>query len=167
MNLFNETDFIEQMQYRGYSVLSITSMYGAIIDDEVVEKDQFFKTLNEWSKDDDKKFVLFQYSMIGEGINLSCLQGVVFMRQMKVSGVLQNIGRCIRLHPEDAEGMKNGTVIPGDSSTYKKPIGKVIVPVFDKTMKQVAASVGDLIDRTFIDGELVVEEIDRRKKKEN
>lgn len=163
-NLFSETDFIEQMNDRGYSVLSITSFYGATIDGDVVDKDSFFKTLNEWGQDDSKKFILFQYSMIGEGMNISCLESVVFMRQMKVSGVLQNIGRCIRLHPEDAAGMRNGTVVPGNPSTYKKPYGLVIVPTFNKTMERVASFVGGLIDRTFIDGEIVTEEVGKPKK---
>lgn len=165
--LFNETDFIEQMNNRGYSVMSITSMHGAFIDGETMEKDKFFKTLNEWGRDDTKKFILFQYSMIGEGINISQLSGVVFMRKMKVSGVLQNIGRCIRLHAKDAEGMRNGTVIPGDSSTYTKPVGWVIVPVFNKVQEQVAAFVEEIIDRTFNDGETVVEEVGAVKKKKD
>lgn len=163
--LFDETDFVEQMNDRGYSVMSITSMHGAFIDGESMEKDKFFKTLNEWGKDVNKKFILFQYSMIGEGINVSCLEGVVFMRRMKVSGVLQNIGRCIRLHPKDAEGMRNGTVIPGDSSTYTKPVGRVIVPVFNKTQEQVAILVEDIIGRAFDDGETLIEEVDEKKKK--
>jgi hypothetical protein len=165
--LFDETDFIEQMNDRGYSVMSITSMHGAFIDGKTMEKDQFFKTLNEWGRDENKKFILFQYSMIGEGINISCLNGVVFMRRMKVSGVLQNIGRCIRLHPKDAEGMRNGTVIPGDSSTYTKPVGRVIVPVFNKVQEQVAAFVSEIIDRTFNDGETVIEEVGTEKKKDS
>jgi len=163
--LFDETDFIEQMNDRGYSVMSITSMHGAFIDGKTMEKDQFFKTLNEWGRDENKKFILFQYSMIGEGINISCLNGVVFMRRMKVSGVLQNIGRCIRLHPKDAEGMRNGTVISGDSSTYTKPVGRVIVPVFNKVQEQVAAFVSEIIDRTFDDGETVIEEVGAVEKK--
>lgn len=164
MNLFKETNFISSMNQRGYSVLSITSLQGGIIDGETVEKDVFFKTLNEWGKDDAKKFILFQYSMIGEGINLSCLEAVVFMRQMKISGFLQNIGRCIRLHPDDAQGMQNGTVIPGNYSTYKKPYGKVIVPVFNKLMARVADAIEDVIERTFNEGETVVEEIHVPKK---
>ena len=167
ISLFQETDFLEQMAARDYSVLSITSMHGAFIDGEFVEKDAFFKTLNEWGKDDSKKFILFQYSMIGEGINLSCLESVVFMRKMQVSGVLQNIGRCIRLHPKDAEGMRNGTVIPGDASTYTKPVGKVIVPVFNKIQEQVAAFVEEIIDRTFNDGETVIEEVGGSTKKKD
>jgi superfamily II DNA or RNA helicase len=167
INLFNETDFIEQMNARDYSVMSITSMHGAFIDGETMEKDKFFQTLNEWGKDEDKKFILFQYSMIGEGINISCLEGVILMRLMKVSAVLQNIGRCIRLHPKDAEGMSNGTIIPGNSSTYTKPVGRVIVPVFNKTMERVAASVDNIINLTFNEGETLVEEVGKPKKKSN
>ena len=157
--LFGETDFEEQMKSMGYSVMSITSQYGGYIDGKTYDKDHFFRILNEWGRDESKKFVVFQYSMIGEGINLSCLNSVIFMRHLDVTGILQNVGRCIRLHPKDIEGMKNGTVIPGDLSTYHKPNGLVFIPVFDKISAATAEAVKSVVDRTFNKGELVFAEI--------
>lgn len=157
--LFGETDFQDQMKSMGYSVMSITSQYGGYIDGKTYNKEDFFRILNEWGRDESKKFIVFQYSMIGEGINLSCLSGCIFMRYLDVVGILQNIGRCIRLHPRDVEGMKNGTVIPGDVSTYHKPNGRVFIPVFDKVSMAMAEAVKSVVDRTFNKGELVFSEI--------
>jgi superfamily II DNA or RNA helicase len=157
--LFNETDFQEQMKDMGYSVMSITSQYGGYIDGKTYDKDHFFHILNEWGRDESKKFVVFQYSMIGEGINLSCLDSCIIMRRLDNTGILQNIGRCIRLHPRDVEGMKNGSVIPGDLSTYHKPNGRVFIPIFDKVSEAMAESVKSVVDRTFNKGELVFTEI--------
>jgi superfamily II DNA or RNA helicase len=157
--LFGETDFLDNMKDLGYSVMSITSQYGGYIDGKTYDKEHFFRILNEWGRDEFKKFVVFQYSMIGEGINLSCLEGAIFMRSLDAVGILQNIGRCIRLHPKDIEGMKKGTVIPGDLSTYHKPVGKVFIPVFDKVSQATADTVVSVVDRTFNKGELVATEI--------
>ena len=157
--LFGETDFLDNMKDLGYSVMSITSQYGGYIDGKTYDKDHFFRILNEWGRDESKKFVVFQYSMIGEGINLSCLESCIFMRQLDCVSILQNIGRCIRLHPKDIEGMKNGTVIPGDLSTYHKPNGRVFIPVFDKVSAATAEAVKSVVDRTFNKGELVFSEI--------
>ena len=159
VSLFGETEFGDRMKELGYSVMSITSQYGGYIDGKTYNKEDFFRILNEWGRDIDKKFVVFQYSMIGEGINLSCLNGVIFMRNLDIVGILQNVGRCIRLHPFDIQGMKNGTVIPGDNSTYHKPFGKVFIPVYDKATKMIADQVKSVVDRTFTQGELVIAEV--------
>jgi superfamily II DNA or RNA helicase len=159
VSLFGETEFCDRMKELGYSVMSITSQYGGYIDGKTYNKEDFFRILNEWGRDIDKKFVVFQYSMIGEGINLSCLNGVIFIRNLDIVGILQNVGRCIRLHPFDIQGMKNGTVIPGDNSTYHKPFGKVFIPVYDKATKMIADQVKSVVDRTFTQGELVIAEV--------
>jgi predicted helicase len=89
ISLITETDFVSQTKDRGYSVLHITSMHGAFIDGREVKRDVFFKTLNEWGNDDSKKFVLLNYSILSEGINISGLDCVIFMRNMDVISICQ------------------------------------------------------------------------------
>jgi superfamily II DNA or RNA helicase len=108
---------------------------------------------------DSKKFVVMNHSILGEGINVSCLDAVCFMRSMDTVSMLQNIGRTLRLHPDDAAGMKNGTVIPGDLSTYLKPEGLVICPVYDKNTDVASRNVQSIVDTVFDRGELAVAEI--------
>lgn len=159
MAMLSETDFAKELKERGYSLMHITSQHGAYIDDKPVNREKFFRTLNTWGKIDSKKFIVMNHSILGEGINVSCLDAVCFMRSMDTVSMLQNIGRTLRLHPDDAEGMKNGTVIPGDFSTYLKPEGLVICPVYDKNTDLASRNVQTIVDTVFERGELAVSEI--------
>lgn len=159
MSLFTETHFKNTLKDLGYSLLHITSQHGAFIDDKKVTRDKFFRILNAWGKERDKKFVVMNHSILGEGINVNCLDAVCFMRSMDVISLLQNTGRTLRLDPSDADGIKNGTVIPGDFSTYLKPEGLVILPVFDKSTKIIAEQIEAIMNSVFKDGELVYSEV--------
>ena len=113
MGLISQSDFCLQLAERGYSWMTITSKTGAIIDGKKVNREQFFDTLNAWGKDSEKKFVVIHHSILSEGINVSGLEAVIFMRNMDYIGISQSIGRVIRL---------------GDKS---KTFGLVCIPTYD------------------------------------
>lgn len=157
MQMLTETDFQQELQNRGYSLMHITSLYGAHIDGSSVPREKFFRKLNEWGKDDDKKFVVLNYSILGEGINVSCLDAVYFMRSMDLVNMLQTIGRTLRIHPQDAAAMSNGELTPGDTANYLKPDGLVICPVYNKTTEKLSAQVRTVLDRVFDSGEIAIQ----------
>lgn len=161
MALLSESSFQEELKDRGYSLLRITSQYGAYVDEKPVTRDKFFQILNTWGKNDSKKFIVMNYSILGEGITISCLDAVCFMRTMDTVSMLQNIGRTLRLHPDDAAGMRSGTVIPGDLSTYLKPEGLVICPVYNKNTDVASRNVQTIVDSVFEQGKLAVAEISK------
>ena len=97
MGLISQSDFCMQLADRGYSWMTITSKTGAIIDGKKVNREEFFNTLNTWGKDGTKKFVVIHHSILSEGINVSGLEAVIFMRNMDYIGISQSIGRVIRL----------------------------------------------------------------------
>ena len=92
VNLLSQSDFCVELAQRGYSWMTITSKTGAIIDGKKVDREKFFDTLNTWGKD--PKSLL---SILSEGINVSGLEAVIFMRNMDYIGSDQSIGRVIRL----------------------------------------------------------------------
>ena len=47
---------------------------GAVIDGKKVTREQFFDTLSEWGKDDNKRFVVLHHSILSEGINVKGLE---------------------------------------------------------------------------------------------
>ena len=100
VGLVSESDFCAQLQQRGYSWMMITSKTGAIIDGQKVDREKFFDTLNAWGKDSSKRFVVIHHSILSEGINVSGLEAVLFMRNMDYIGISQTIGRVIRLGDE-------------------------------------------------------------------
>jgi len=161
IGLFSETDFATQLEEQGYSVMHITSKHGAFIDGQKVNREVFFDTLNEWGKDSDKKFVVLHHSILAEGINISALEAVVFMRSMDIVGIGQTVGRTLRLHPQDAAGIRSGALVAGDLPSYTKSYGLVICPTFDKASTGTAQKVQNVVDIIFQQGEVAVSTINR------
>ena len=161
IGLLSETNFAEQLAEEGYSVMHITSKHGAFIDGEKVNREVFFDILNQWGKDAAKKLVVLLHSMLAEGINISALEAVVFMRSMDIVGIGQTVGRTLRLHPQDAAGIRSGALVAGDLASYTKSYGLVICPTFDKASGATAQKVQNVVDIIFKQGEVAFSTINR------
>jgi len=151
--LMSQTDFCQEVTERGYSWMVITSKTGAIIDGKKVNREEFFDTLHKWSVDDSKKFILLHYSILSEGINVSGLESVIFMRSMDVIGITQTIGRVVRLHHNDAKRLRTGEIEPGNLSQYQKSYGLVIVPTFNSVGINTTKKIQSVVDTIFAKGE--------------
>jgi predicted helicase len=143
VNLIGESDFCQQLEDRGFSWMYITSKTGAVIDGQKVNREVFFDTLNAWGKDDTKKFVVLHHSILSEGINVSGLEAVLFMRSMDYIGISQSIGRVIRL------------------GSAQKTFGLVCVPVYDKVGISTAKSVQAVVDTVFNQGQPAISVVKR------
>mgnify|MGYP003326245951 CR=1 FL=1 len=143
INLLTHSDFCAELYQRGYSWMTITSKTGAIIDGKKVDREKFFETLNTWGKDPEKKFVVIHHSILSEGINVSGLEAVIFMRNMDYIGISQSIGRVIRL---------------GDKS---KTFGLVCIPTYDAVGIGTAKKVQAVVDVVFNQGQPAISEIRR------
>jgi predicted helicase len=161
IQLLSESDFAEQLAEEGYSVMHITSKHGAFIDGQKVNREVFFDTLNDWGKDADKKFVVLHHSILAEGINISALEAVVFMRSMDIVGIGQTVGRTLRLHPADAAGIRSGALVAGDLDSYTKSYGLVVCPTFDKASTSTAQKVQNVVDIIFQQGDVAISTITR------
>ena len=142
-NLLYASKFQDELAWRGYSWMTITSKTGAIIDGENVGRDEFFNVLNAWGKDDDKKFVVLHHSILSEGINVKGLEAAVFMRNMDYITISQTIGRVIRL------------------GNCHKTHGKVCVPVYNNVGVSTARKVEAVVDTVFNRGEPAISVITR------
>ena len=141
--LLSTTKLCAVLNARGYSTLSITSKNGAIIDGNKVHREDFFKTLNKWGKDDDKKFIVIHHSILSEGINVSGLESALFLRNMNYISISQTIGRVIR------------------KGNAQKVYGLVCIPVYDKVGISTAKKVTTVVDTVFHKGEAAVTTITR------
>ena len=159
--LMSETDFIQQLENRGYSYLYITAKTGAIINGQKVNREVFFDTLSAWGKDNSKKFVVLHHSILSEGINVSGLEGVVFMRSMDYIGISQTIGRVIRMHHDDANRIRSGELTPGDVNNYNKSFGLVVVPVFNKVGISTHQKIQAVVDTIFQQGQPAISVVKR------
>ena len=137
VNLVSQTDFCFQLECRGYSWLYITAKTGAVIDGKKVNREVFFDTLNAWGKDPSKKFVCLHRSILSEGINVSELEAVVFLRNMDVIEMTQTIGRVLRRGSES------------------KTFGLCVVPVYSQVGIATERALQRVVDAVFERGELV------------
>ena len=153
MRMFSETDITSQLTDRGFSYMYISAKTGGVVDGKKVSRTQFFDTLNKWGKDNTKKFIVLHHSILSEGINVSGLESAIFLRTMDHITISQTIGRVIRLHKDDAQGMRDGSIRPGDLSSYTKSFGLCIVPVYSKTQQTVAKSLQAVVNTVFVEGE--------------
>ena len=135
VNLIAHTKFVDELAWRGYSYMLITSKTGAIIDGEKVDREEFFNVLNAWGQDPDKRFVVLHHSILSEGINVKGLEAVLFMRSMDYVGISQTIGRVIRKGEKD------------------KVFGLVCIPVYSKVGISTARKVEAVVDTIFNKGE--------------
>ena len=148
----SKTALLDDLEERGYDVLHITSKYGAYVNRKKVNREQFFDTFNAWGKDPDRKFVIFHYSILSEGINVHGLTHTVLMRNLNVVEMAQTIGRVIRLNHDDAQDIVTGKIPAGQFNLYRKPTGFVTVPVFKNYGKKTQARLDDLIQTVFVEG---------------
>ena len=155
VGLTTQTDFQTQMEEMGYDVLHISSKFGAFINNQKVNREVFFDTLNAYGKDVNKKFIVLHFDILAEGLNISCLNGVVFQRSTDYIKILQTVGRAVRLDPRDSKGIREGKITPGAVSTYSKSFGLVVTPVFDKVGISTANKINTCLDTVFNQGELL------------
>jgi len=161
VSLVSQTDFCTQLEDRGFSWMYITSKTGAVIDGQKVNREVFFDTLSAWGKDDSKKFVVLHHSILSEGINVSGLEAVLFMRSMDYIGISQTIGRVIRLHKDDAEGLSSGRIAPGALVDYTKSFGLVCIPVYSSVGISTARKVQAVVDTVFQQGKPAISVVKR------
>lgn len=154
-SMLSQTDLITSLELLGYNVLHITSKHGAYVNRTKVGREEFFNTLSSWGKDETKKFVVFHYSILSEGINVPGLTHTILLRNLNIVEMAQTIGRVIRVDKQDAQDIADGVLTPGVCQFYRKPCGYVTVPVHsnygDKTVKRLQ----NLMDMIFVDGKSV------------
>jgi len=135
VSLVSQSDFCIELRNRGYSWMYITAKTGAVVDGKKVDRESFFNTLNEWGKDDTKKFVVLHHSILSEGINVKGLEAAIFLRNMDYITISQTIGRVIRKGSE--------------SKTY----GLISVPVYDRVGISTSRKVEAVVDTIFNQGQ--------------
>ena len=151
-NMIGHTDLLAQLQQRDYNVMHVTSKFGAIIDGVKVSREVFFQTLTDWGKEEGRKFVVFHYSILSEGINVPGLTHCILLRNLNVVEMAQTIGRVIRLDKDDAARLQSGELQPQQWGFYNKPTGFVAVPVHKSYGKHVINRLDKVVDAIFVKG---------------
>ena len=134
-NLISDSKLTLELYARGYNWMYITAKTGAVINGIKVSREEFFKTLRTWGKDDAQKFIVMHHSILSEGISVPGLEAALFLRNMDFITISQTIGRVIRKGNE------------------QKQFGIVCVPVYDRVGITTAKNVSAVVDTIFNKGE--------------
>ena len=151
-NMLTQTDIKDWLIEQEYNIMHITSKHGAIINGKKVGREEFFKTLTLWGKDDTKKMIIFHYSILSEGINVPGLTHSVMLRNLPNIEMAQTIGRVIRIHEKDKNDMKSGKIPAGAYNLYHKSFGQICVPISGKYGKRIADRLQSVVSYIFIEG---------------
>lgn len=147
-----QTDMLQQLSERGYDVMHITAKHGAYVNKTKVNREVFFDTLTAWGKDPSRKFVVFHYSILSEGINVPGLTHCVLLRNLNIVEMAQTIGRVIRMNSADALDIAEGRLTAGDLGNYRKPFGYVTVPIYGNYGAQIQKRLQAVVDAIFVKG---------------
>ena len=150
--MLSQTSIINDLKLMGYDILHITSKHGAYVNQQKVRRDKFFKTLTNWGADDNKRFVVFHYSILSEGINVPGLSDTILLRNLPTIEMAQTIGRVIRLHNTDRKNIQEGKLPAGMYNFYKKKCGYVRVPLTKGLGTKCNKRVSSLINTIFNEG---------------
>ena len=151
-NMLSQTDTQDWIYREGYDIMHITSKHGAYINKKKVGREEFFNTLTEWGKDDNKKFVIFHYSILSEGINVPGLTHSVMLRNLPTIEMAQTIGRVIRVHNEDRKSVDSGAIPAGKFDLYQKSCGKIVVPMTGKYGQRIEKRLQSIVNYIFVEG---------------
>ena len=151
-NMVAHTTLLQELSERGYDVMHVTAKHGAYVNKTKVNREVFFDTLTAWGKDPNRKFVVFHYSILSEGINVPGLTHCVLLRNLNIVEMAQTIGRVIRMNADDARDIAEGRITAGDLGNYRKPFGFVTVPIYGNYGAQIQKRLQAVVDAIFVKG---------------
>ncbi len=155
--MLSSTSVLSDLAERGFDVLHITSKFGAYVNQTKVDRETFFDTFNSWGQDPDRKFIIFHYSILSEGINVHGLTHTILLRNLPIVEMAQTIGRVIRLNKDDASDVACGKIEAGNFAMYRKPTGFVTVPVFKNYGKKTQRRLEEVVDTIFVQGQPAID----------
>ena len=153
-NMLTQTDILDQCKDLGYDILHITSKHGCYFNKKKINRQMFFKVLNALGRLPDRKFLVFHYSILSEGISVPGLTHCILLRNLPIIEMAQTIGRVIRVHPDDRKRVESGELSTTCYANWVKPCGFVTVPTTSgygagtRTQKRLEA----IVDLVFTKG---------------
>lgn len=98
---------------------------GAYVNGIKVSQSEFRRRLAALKESDDA--LIYNVDMLGEGINLPSITGVMPLRNLTITKLMQLVGRAMRRLSYDRIRLYKGEVLPGDDKGFTKPHGHIIL----------------------------------------
>ena len=97
-----------------------------------VTRTELFSKMNELADNEDA--IIFHIDILTEGIDLPSITGVMPLRNLNQSKLIQTIGRATRLLSHDRTQLYSGNIQPNQPKTYIKPYCWFLVPQLFETL---------------------------------
>ena len=91
-----------------------------------VTRTELFSKMNDLTDSEDA--IIFHIDILTEGIDLPSITGVMPLRNLNQSKLIQTIGRATRLLSHDRQQLYSGQILPNQPNTYVKPYCWFLVP---------------------------------------
>lgn len=91
-----------------------------------VTRTELFSKMNDLTDNEDA--IIFHIDILTEGIDLPSITGVMPLRNLNQSKLIQTIGRATRLLSYDRKQLYTGQIQPNEPNTYVKPYCWFLVP---------------------------------------
>jgi superfamily II DNA or RNA helicase len=156
MDMFTETELLNNLEERGFNIFHITSKYGCVVNNVKKSRSEFFEQLNTLGNDDSEKLIVFHHSIISEGISIDAMSHALLLRNLSVVDYVQTIGRILRLHREDSKNLQEGKIRPGEYHLYKKPCGVIAFPSNDSRGNSIKRKLESIVNTLYVQGETLI-----------
>jgi superfamily II DNA or RNA helicase len=125
MRIYNHPTFKSYVNNNHVKALSISSD-GCFFNYDKCSKQNFLTHLNNIK--DTEESIIFNVDMLTEGIDLPSITGVMPLRNLGATKLIQLLGRCLRLHKLDRKALYSKEFPPEQRNNYIKPYGHLIIP---------------------------------------
>ena len=116
-------------------------------------RQQTLESMNQLQ--DTQDAILFHYDILTEGIDLPAITGVLLLRDLPTTKLLQNIGRGARLLKQDRIKLYAEEIQPHETNKMIKPFCWIIIPEFlatlmgDENMKNMIKTIRETYNIQF------------------
>lgn len=137
-SVYSDKEFQEWCKINNIRTFAFSSDEGQFIDFSSSSRQRTLEAMNNLKNNEDA--ILFHYDILTEGIDLPAITGVLLLRDLPLTKLLQNVGRGARLLKEDRIKLYSGEILPTDYKKMIKPYCLIIIPhypnmEYDKTKK--------------------------------
>jgi len=127
-SICNDKLFQKWCKKNEIKIFTFSSVDGYFINFKSKRRQESMGLMNSLNDSDDA--ILFHYDILTEGIDLPSLTGVLLLRDLSLTKLIQNIGRVVRLFKEDRMKIYSGIISSTDYRQMIKPYGLVILPLY-------------------------------------
>ncbi|MBD3260252.1 MAG: DEAD/DEAH box helicase [Candidatus Altiarchaeales archaeon] len=130
----NSPYFQEWCSQNNVHVFSYSTRFGSWNNfKEDVNRNRVYDSMCALKDEDDA--ILLHIDILAEGIDLPSLTGVMLLRHLNVSKLLQTLGRALRLMKTDRKRLYEGTIKPDERDKYVKPFAYMLLPMHFEGME--------------------------------